>query len=98
MALITFLDKVITAMGKGESTFGLFLDFSKAFDTVNHSILPSTLNHYGMRGVANNWTSSYLYQRQQYVTYNDTRSEEKTVTCGVPQDSVLGPLRFYFFY
>ena len=63
VALLTFIDKVIEAIGNGEYAIGVFLDFSKAFDTVDHEILLSKLDHYGIRGCALSWFKSYLSRR-----------------------------------
>ena len=68
MALITLMDKLTNAIENGEYGIGIFLDFSKAFDTVNHDILPEKLEHYGIRGCALSWFRSYLSNRPQYVT------------------------------
>jgi len=69
-------------------------DLSKAFDTINHTIILDTLLHYGIRGVAHDWFCSYL-KNQQYVDYKGCKSTLLNITCGVPQTqrSILGPLQ-----
>ena len=61
------------------------LIFRKAFDTVDHTILTQKLNYYGVRGKANNWFSSYLKNRTQFITINGFNSELKEINCGAPQ-------------
>ena len=97
MALITLMDKLTNAIENGEYVIGIFLDFSKAFDTVNHDILLEKLKHYGIQGCALSWFRSYLSNRPQYVTYNGTTSMSQTIKCGVPQGSILGPLLFLIY-
>ena len=97
MALMVLIDKLISCIQKGEFVIGVFLDFSKAFDTVNHDILLRKLEHIGIRGVALQWFVSYLTSRKQYVTYNGVQSSMKTMKCGVPQGSILGPLLFLVY-
>ena len=75
----------------------IFLDLQKAFDTVNHQILLSKLEHYGIHGITLAWFKSYLGSRSQYVSVNVQNSIHLSVTCGVPQGFVLGPLLFLLY-
>ena len=97
LALLSFIDKVIQAIEKGEYAIGVFLDFSKAFDTVDHDILLDKLDHYGIRGCALSRFKSYLSCRTQYVTYNGNESNRQMIKCGVPQGSILRPLLFRIY-
>lgn len=76
---------------------GVFYDFSKAFDLVDHKILLNKLEYYGIRGEALQILNSYLYNRKQYVEINGCRSSQGLVEHGVPQGSVLGPLLFKMY-
>ena len=71
---------------------GIFVDLQKAFDTVDHQMLLATLDRYGICGATNDWFKSYLSNRNQYVSINDYDSGLPTISCGVPQGSLLGPL------
>ena len=97
MAIMNFYDRVSNAIDNNEFCLGIFIDLSKAFDTLDHDILLAKLEIYGIRGVANNLIRSYLHNRQQYVVYNNSESSYKTITCGVPQGSILGPLLFLLY-
>ena len=97
IALTILVDKIASCLNDGEIVLGAFLDFSKAFDCVNHDILLCKLEHYGIRGVALDWFKSYLSERKQYVCFEGTNSMEMTITCGVPQGSILGPLFFLLY-
>ena len=97
MALVILLENLRNALDNGECAVGIFLDFQKAFDTVDHCILLDKLNIYGVRGTTLEWFSSYLSDRYQYVVYNDCKSDCKQIKCGVPQGSILGPLLFLIF-
>ena len=81
----------------GETTVGVFIDFRKAFVTVDHDILVNKLQHYGIRGLANKSLCSYLDKRKQYVGINGINSECSHVKCGVPQGSILGPALFILY-
>ena len=85
------------ALDNSKFACGIFVDFQKAFDTVDHNVLLEKLEHYGVRGLANNWFKSYLSNRQQYVSVNGFHSNTLPMKYGVPQGSVLGPLLFLIY-
>ena len=96
-ALTEIVDKIKLGIDKNEITCGIFLDLSKAFDTVNHDILLHKLHHYGIQGPAHKLLKSYLTNRKQYVKIGNQASKFGNITCGVPQGSVLGPLLFILY-
>ena len=91
------MERVSKALDTGKYVVGVFLDMKKAFDTVDHAILLKKLKHYGIRGTLHDWFKSYLTSRSQYVEYNNSKSERKPITHGVPQGSILGPLLFILY-
>ena len=96
-AILDNLQFIYNNLDAGNTVLSIFLDFSKAFDSINHQILLSKLNKSGFRGITNQWFKSYLTNRKQYVTINDISSDMQTITHGVPQGSILGPVLFLIY-
>ena len=96
-ALINATENLYKSLDNDLHTLGIFIDFSKAFDTVNHAILCSKLEHYGIRGNMLKLISHYLSGRDQFVSYGSKLSSKLSLIHGVPQGSVLGPLLFLIF-
>ena len=93
----TIPDTLLKSLNNRQVSILLLLDFSKAFDTVDHNILLAKLAHYGIRGPALKWLRSYLSDRKQYVSVNNSDSSMTKITYGVPQGSILGPLLFIIY-
>ena len=96
-AILDNLQFIYNSLDAGDTALSIFLDFSKAFDSINHQILLSKLNRYGFRGLTNQWFKSYLSNRKQYVSINEISSEMQNITHGVPQGSILGPILFLLY-
>ena len=95
--LLHSANQCLINMDKGLINGFLFIDLKKAFDTVDHKILISKLDLYGIRGTALHLFQSYLSERKQICKLQNTMSEVANVTCGVPQGSILGPLLFLLY-
>ena len=86
-----------SAVDQPEATVGVFLDLSKAFNTLDHQILFTKLEHYGIRDVALQWIKSYFSCRRQVVQINQTRSSTQTIKCGVPRQTLTFCVTFRNF-
>ena len=97
-AIAQLVDQIYEAFEKNEYTLGVFIDLSKAFDTVDHSILLKKLELYGITNRNYAWIKSYLSNRLQYIQIDENSGTEYCVVkCGVPQGFILGPLLFFLY-
>ena len=96
IVIIELVDEIANTAERNETAIGIFLDLSKALDTINHDILLYKLEYYGFRGVPD-WFKSYLSNRKQFVRYQVHDSDHKIINCGVPQGSILGPFLFILY-
>ena len=96
-ALATVTDDWLQSIDKGELTGTIFVDLQKAFDMVDHLILLSKMESMGVKGVELEWFKSYLSNRRIRTSVNNELSDEKLISSGVPQGSLLGPLLFIIF-
>ena len=97
LAALELTDRIRHEIDQKKVPFAVFLDLSKAFDTLNHDILLTKLKYYGIKDTPLDWFKSYLTQRLQYVEFDGTASSTKVIETGLPQGSILGPLLFIIY-
>ncbi|MEW8546816.1 MAG: reverse transcriptase family protein [Candidatus Thiodiazotropha sp.] len=96
-ALVNMIDSWLNAIDNSKLIGIVLVDFKKAFDLVDHQILKNKLKIYGINDEALRWFNNYLSDRKQQVTINNCKSNFQSISCGVPQGSILGPLLFLLF-
>ena len=97
MASLELVDRILSFMDNGDTPIGIFLDLSKAFDTLNHNILLHKLKHYGLSKNSTELIKKNIENRTQYVNFDNVNSDHQKISTGVPQGSILGPLLFLIY-
>ena len=97
LAILENVERITSNLENGKNPLNIFLDLSKAFDTLDHEILTHKLAHYGIKDKALDLCKNYLTDRKQYVCFKETNSEPLSIMTGVPQGSILGPLLFLIY-
>ena len=99
LVMLELIDRITQHLDKGTTPINVhvYLDLSKAFDTLDHNIMLHKLKYYGIEGTALRLFESYLNERQQYVDLDGTTSNNNRILTGVPQGSILGPLLFIIY-
>ena len=95
--LLEFIEDITKGLDEGKETDVIIMDFAKAFDRVNHSLLVHKLEYYGIKGMTNRWIKNFLSDRTQAVVVEGETSSAINVKSGVPQGSVLGPCLFLLY-
>ena len=96
-AILQVVEQINQSFGKHECTLRVFADLSKAFKTVDHQILLKKLEYYGFTGNYLRWFENYLNDQKQFISFKHYSTKKATVTCVVPQGSILGPLLFLLY-
>ena len=91
-AILQLVEQINQSFEKNEFTLGMFVDLSKAFDTVDHQILLKKLEYYGIARNNLRWFENYLKDQKQFISFEHNSTKKATVTCSVPQGSIIGPL------
>ena len=97
MAALELIDKIMSSMAARKKYLSVFMDLSKAFDTIDHTVLLKKLHLYGFHPSAFQLIESYLSDRTQFVTYKGIASDCLQIKQGVPQGSIMGPLLFIIY-
>ena len=97
MALFELVDRKYTDLDERQLPIAIFIDLSEAVDNIDHTILISKPEHYGVENNELQWFISYMHNRQQYVEIENIKSTTETITTGVHQGSILGPLLFLIY-
>ena len=93
-AIITLTERISKLLDTGKIVCCIFIDFRKAFDVIPHKTLLKKLYSYGIRGNLYDWFESYHSKRSQFAEFQNTQSDTKPITHGIPQESILGPILF----
>ena len=98
LAATCFIDDIHKCMDRGQYTGAVYIDLSKAFDTISHTSILAKLPRFGINGKAREWFTNYLFRRHQRVDFKNNLSSPQPIFCGVPQGSILGSLLFLLHF
>ena len=97
LAIVELVDRILHSIDNKELPLTIYMNLSKAFDTLDHTILSNKLRYYGIADISLKWFMSYLFQRTQYIEVNGIQSSKNVILTGVPRGSILGPLLFLIY-